>query len=93
MKHDDEGDEGNQSSNGLALGHLKHRNHVPPGQAKKEQNPPPRGWAFGHRDHVPPGQAKKEHGWRGGDDEGNEDRGGGSDGSGHKRSHGRGHHH
>jgi hypothetical protein len=41
---------------GLALGH---RDHVPPGQARKESRPP-HGLALGHRDHVPPGQARKQ---------------------------------
>jgi hypothetical protein len=52
-------DEGDHGSNGLALGHQKHRNHVPPGQLRKAQNPPPRGLALGHRKHYPPGQERK----------------------------------
>ena len=54
--------EGNQSptpalSPRLDLGH---QNHVPPGQARKNQNQPPPGLALGHRNHVPPGQARKD---------------------------------
>jgi hypothetical protein len=68
-----ENDEGNDTSHGLALGHEKHRIHIPPGQLRKAQNPPPRGRALGHRKHYPPGQARKAE--RSGDSESNEDDG------------------
>jgi hypothetical protein len=58
---------------GLALGH---RNHVQPGQARKE-NRPPGGLALGDRNHVPPGQAHKHsesHG-QSSDDQGQDSQG------------------
>jgi hypothetical protein len=83
-------DEGNRSSHGLALGHHKHESHVPPGQLRKAENPPPRGLALGHRTHVPPGQARKaERSSESNDDDQGESSRGNSD---HKHSsHGRGH--
>jgi hypothetical protein len=89
---------------GLALGH---RNHVPPGQARKAGRPP-RGPALGHRDHVPPGQARKQGGGEQGQNsqgDDNDEQGHGSpgqqgdtspgqsDGSHGADSHGRGHGH
>ncbi|HJQ51661.1 MAG TPA: hypothetical protein VJ838_14195 [Gaiellaceae bacterium] len=67
--------EGNQSSNGRAVGHQKHRNHAPPGQLRKAENPPPHGLALGHRKHYPPGQARKAERSHDGKSENDDDQG------------------
>ena len=74
-----------QPPRGLALGH---RNHFPPGQARKE-NRATHGLALGHGNHVPPGQARKHSESRdqGSDDQGQNSQGDDNDAQG-KSSHG-----